>query len=134
MAFCITLFDTIENPTINDACFSPATQNFTINQGSAYKIRFLLTKNSSNVNLTGYTLRGKIKPSITSSTVLLDMNTANLLLFTDIDNSEIIMVLPESFTRNLDSSLVVYYIELIDPLAQVSKIVSGAITVVPQAA
>jgi hypothetical protein len=134
MAFCVTLFDTIENPTINDACFASTTQNLTINQGSSYKIRYLLTKNSQNVNLLGYSARGEIKPSITSPTVLLDMNSGNLLLNTDIDNSELVMILPESFTRQLTSSLVVYYIELISPLAEVSKIVSGAITVVPQAA
>lgn len=133
MAFCVTLFDTIVDSS-NDACFATATHNLTINKGSSYKIIYKLSKNNLPVNLTGYSLSGAIKPSISSDITLLEMNSGNLLLNIDNDNSQIIMVLKESFTRRVSQSLGIYYIELINPLAEVSKIVSGTMTFVPEAA
>lgn len=131
-SYCITLFDTIENPSENDACFITTTKNLTINKGSGYKITFTLSKNGGDVDLTGHALRGQIRPSSTSTTVLLNMTSANLLLKIDNDNSAIIMTLPESFTRRVSGTYAVYDIELLSPTADAYKIVTGLITFVPE--
>lgn len=129
-SFCVTLFDSIENPAEDDACFICATRNLTISRGSSYKIIYLLSKDGSNVNLSGYTLRGVVKPSSSSNDVLLNLSSANLLLEINNTNSQIFMYLKESFTRRLSSSSVVYDIEIINSTGDVSKIVTGLITII----
>jgi hypothetical protein len=131
-SFCVTLFDTIENPFETDACFVTSTKNLTLNKGSGYRITFLLSKNSAPVDLTGYAVRGQIRPSVTSPEVLLDMNSANLLLKIDLTNSSLIMNLPESFTRRVNTTFAVYDIELLNPTSDAYKIVTGIITFNPE--
>lgn len=131
-SFCVTLFDTIENPGENDACFLTATKNLTLNKGSSYRIKFLLSQDSNSVNLTGYSLRGQVRPSVSSPIVLLNMTSANLLLAIDNSNSTIVMNLPESFTRRVTGSLAVYDIELLNNVGESSKIVTGLITFIPE--
>lgn len=131
-SFCVTLFDTLENPADQDACFLTATRNLTINKGSGYRIIFAVAKDSQPADLTGCSLRGQIRPSITSPTILLNMTTANLLLRVDSDNSRIIMNLPESFTRRVVGSNAVYDIELIGPTSDAYKIVTGLITFISE--
>ena len=126
-SFCITLFDTIENPAENDACFVCATKNLTLSKGSSYKIIYNLYKNNStNINLSGYSLRGNIRPSTSSTNILLNMTSANLLL--QIDNSNVIMNLKESFTRRVTGTSAVYDIELISSTGDATKIITGLIT------
>jgi hypothetical protein len=126
-SFCVTLFDTIENPIDNDACFSTATKNLTLNKGSSYKIIYSLYKDGSDVDLTGYSLRGVIKPSSTSPDVMLNLSTANLLLEINNSNSTISMNLRESFTRRVTVASAVYDIEIINNLGDATKIITGLI-------
>lgn len=126
-SFCVTLFDTIENPAENDACFVCSTKNLTLSKGSSYKIIYNLYKNSNtNINLSGYSLRGNIRQSLNSTNILLNMTSANLLL--QIDNSNIIMNLKESFTRRVAGSSAIYDIELINSTGDATKIITGLIT------
>ena len=127
-SFCVSLFNTLENPAENDSCFVTSTKNLTLNKGSSYKITYLVSKDGNSVNLTGYSLRGQIKSSASSNVVLLDMTSANLLLKIDNENSAIIMNLPESFTRRVSSNIAVYNIELLNSNSETSKIVTGIIT------
>jgi len=127
-AFCVTLFDSIENPSETDSCFLAATKNITISKGTAYKITYQLYKDGSNADLTGYSLRGTIKPSSSSNLVLLSMTSANLLLSIDNSNSTISMNLKESFTRRVSYSTAVYDIELVNGVGDASKIITGLIT------
>lgn len=131
-SFCISIFDSIENPSENDSCFVTSTKNLTLNKGSSYRISFLLSKDDNSVNLTGYSLRGQIRPSISSPTILLNMTSANLLLKINNSNSTIEMNLPESFTRKVTQSVAVYDIELINNIGETSKIVTGLITFIPE--
>lgn len=133
MAFCVTIFDTIEDPTENDSCFVVASTNLTINKGSAYKVIYSVSKNNLPANLSGYSLRGQIRPSASSSEILLNMTSANLLLQVDVAGSSLIMNLPESFTRRVKQSLGYYDIELINSNAEAAKVVQGLITFVPEA-
>jgi len=132
MSFCVTIFDTIEDPTENDACFVVSANNLTINKGSAYKIIYNVTKNGLAANLNGYSLRGQIRSSASSNIVLLNMTSANLLLQVDTANSALVMNLPESFTRRVVGSFAYYDIELINPQAQAAKVAQGLITFVPE--
>lgn len=129
-SFCVTLFDTIENPIDNDACFVTATKNLTLNKGSSYKIVYSLYKDGSGVDLTGYSLRGVIKASSTSSDVMLNLSTANLLLEINNTNSTISMNLKESFTRRVTVSSAVYDIEILNNVGDATKIITGLITFV----
>lgn len=129
-SFCVTLFDSIENPAEDDACFICATRNFTISRGSSYKIIYLLSKDGSNVSLNGYSLRGVIKPSSTSNNILLNLSSANLLLEINNADSQIFMYLKESFTRRILSSSVVYDIEIVNSIGDATKIVTGLITLI----
>jgi hypothetical protein len=129
-SFCVTLFDTIENPIDNDACFVTATKNLTLNKGSSYKIIYSLYKDGSSVDLTGYSLRGVIKPSSTSSDIMLNLSTANLLLEINNSNSTIAMNLKESFTRRVTVASAVYDIEILNNVGDATKIITGLITFV----
>ena len=129
MSFCVNIFDNIENPADSDACFTTAVRNLTLNIGSSYKISFILTKDGQpSTFLTGYAARGVIKPSASSSSILLTMNTANLLMTIDETQSLLNMYIPESFTRRVTNSFGYYEIELLNPLSQARKIVQGLIT------
>lgn len=127
-SYCITLFDTLENPSEGDACFVTATKNLTLNKGSSYRITFLLSKDSNPVNLAGYSLRGVIKKSSSSTDVLLNMTMANKVLKIDNSNSSIVMSLTEGFTQSVSQNFAIYEIELINPTSEVNKIVTGLIT------
>ena len=126
-SYCVSI-TTIDNQI--DACFITSTQNLTLNKGSAYRIVFKLLNNGSDVDLTGNSLRGQIRPSVYSSEVLLDMSSANLLL--NLGNSSITMILPERFTRRVSQTSVVYDIELLNTLAESSKIIAGTIIFIPE--
>lgn len=128
-SFCVNLFDTIENPLETDSCFVVTTKNLTLSKGSSYKIVYKLYKDgTSNVDLTGYSLRGVVKSSSSSTEILLSMNLANLLLSIDNTNSTITMNLKESFTRRVVGSSAVYDIELINNIGDATKIITGLIT------
>ena len=126
-SYCVSI-TTIDNQV--DACFITSTQNLTLNKGSAYRIVFKLLNNGSDVDLTGNSLRGQIRPSVASSEVLLDMSSANLLL--NLGNSSVIMILPERFTRRVSQTSVVYDIELLNTLAESSKIITGTMIFIPE--
>jgi len=129
-SFCVTLFDTIENPGENDACFLCSTQDLTLNKNSFYRITFLLSKNNQDVDLTGYSLRGFIKKSSSSTDYLLNMNSANQLLTLNVENSSVSMNITESFTRRIEENFLYYEIYLLNSLSQSSKIIEGLITFV----
>ena len=129
-SFCISVFNTLENPAENDSCFITAIKNLTLNKGSSYKIIFLVSKDGDSVDLSSYSLRGDIRASSTSSSVLLSMSTSNLLLKIDNNSSSIIMNIPESFTRRVSQNVAVYNIELLNSNSETSKIVTGIITFV----
>lgn len=131
-SYCVTLFDGLENAADIDSCFLTATKNLTVNKGSTTRIAFLLTKGEDPAVLTGFTLRGQIRPSVNSSIILLDMSTSNLLLRVVHDKSAIEMILPESFTRRVQSTYASYDIELVSAGGDVSRIVQGLITFVPE--
>lgn len=127
-SFCVTLFDTLENPGENDACFLCVTRNLTLDKGSGYRITFLLSKDNNSVNLSGYSLRGTIRLSYTSTESLLSMSSANQLLEINNETSSIYMFIPESFTRRFDKNFAIYEVELLSPTSENSKIVKGLIT------
>lgn len=129
-SFCVSVFNTLENPAENDSCFVTATKNLTLNKGSSYRITFLVAKDGNNADLTGYSVRGNIKPSSNSDQILLDMSTSNLLMKIDYNNSSIIMNIPETFTRRVSQNTAVYNIELLNSNSETSKIVTGIITFV----
>lgn len=129
-SFCVSIFNTLENPAENDSCFVTATKNLTLNKGSSYRITYLVSKDDDPVDLTGYALRGDIRPSQNSDTILLNMSSANLLLKIDNNNSSIIMNIPESFTRRVTQTVAVYNIELLNNNSETSKIVTGIINFV----
>ena len=126
-SYCVSI-TTIDNQI--DACFITSTQNLTLNKGSAYRIVFKLLNNGLDVNLTGNSLRGQIRASVASSVVLLDMSSANLLL--NLGNSTVTMILPERFTRRVSQTSVVYDIELLNTLAESSRIIAGTIIFIPE--
>lgn len=127
-SFCVSIFNTLENPAENDSCFITATKNLTLNKGSSYKIIFLVSKDGDSVDLGSYSLRGDIRASSNSNTTLLNMSTSNLLLKIDNNNSSIIMNIPEIFTRRVSHNVAVYNIELLNSNSETSKIVTGIIT------
>lgn len=129
-SFCVSIFNTLENPAENDSCFVTATKNLTLNKGSSYKITYLVSKDGDNADLSSYSLRGDIRTSSNSNIILLNMSTSNLLLKIDPNNSSIIMYIPETFTRRIQQNIAVYNIELLNSNSETSKIVTGIITFV----
>ncbi len=56
---------------------STATYDFEIEQGTTLYKQFTWKATGSPVDLTGYTARMQVRPSVTSSTVLLELTTTN---------------------------------------------------------
>jgi predicted choloylglycine hydrolase len=131
-SYCVTVFDTIENPGEGNACFNTATRNLTINKGSSYKIIYKVTKEGNDISLAGFALRGQIRPSSSSNIILLDMSTANMLLEINNSNSTIAMRFPEAFTRRVTQSLASYDIEILSGSGEAYRIVQGLITFIPE--
>jgi len=103
--------------------------NLYIDKGSTFKTVVDVEKNTGNaINLTGYTARGQIRKSYTSTT------STDFTISIDIANSELDVSLTATQTDALKAGRYVYDIEIEDNSspAEVTRVQEGQVIVTPR--
>ena len=79
-------------------------------------------------DFTGYTAQMQIRRTIESTTVMIELTTANGgVAYTDAANGELTITMTAEQTAGLTSSGV-YDLEIINSIGEVSKLIKGAFT------
>jgi len=83
--------------------------------------------------LNGYTARMQIRRNVDSSTAMLSLTTENggITINPGTEDNEIKLSITATNTALLTSDGV-YDLEIIDPLGEVSKVIRGTVTVIPE--
>lgn len=81
------------------------------------------------VNVTGYTARMMVRPSLASATVSLDMTTANGMIVLGGAAGTIQLLVSATATAGLGVGGYVYDLELVSGVGVVRRLLKGAITV-----
>jgi len=107
-----------------------AVFNFTIEQGTTLS-KIFLWKDSAGavINLTGYSGRMQVRPSVTSETIYLDMLTANGQIVLTPNTGSIQLLLSAAVTGALTWSKAKYDLELLAGNGEVTRLLSGYIDV-----
>lgn len=105
----------------------------TIDQGSTW--RAILTAKGSDrvpIDLTGYTARMQVRPSIPSATVLANLTTENGGIEIEPLAGEITLMLTDEQTAALPSGTWVYDLELVSAGGEVTRTIEGGFVVRPE--
>lgn len=107
-----------------------ATTDFLIEQGTTFR-RELFYKDAAGVavNLTGYTARMQVRRSKSSSTVLLDMTTANSRLAITPALGKIVIDLPATLTATFTWPRGVYDLEIESSGGVVTRLLEGEVSI-----
>lgn len=109
-----------------------ANYDFVIEQGTTFvKTLSWLDKNKTPINLTGYTAKMQIRPSESSSTVLLELSTTNGLLSITPLTGTIYILLDKITTAGFKWRLGVYDLLLTSIDGNAKKLIKGEINVAP---
>ena len=103
--------------------------NLFIDQGSTFKFTIDLEKNTgSALDLTGYTVRGQLRKSYTSTTA------TDFTITIDVANTELDVSLTATQTNALKAGRYVYDIEIEDDStpAEVTRVQEGQVIVTPR--
>ena len=111
------------------------TYNITCEQGSTFSriitVEYPDPNDSSTMlpyDFTGYTAQMQIRRTIESTTVMIELTTANGgVAYTDAANGELTITMTAEQTAGLTSSGV-YDLEIINSTGEVSKLIKGAFT------
>jgi hypothetical protein len=104
--------------------------NLVIEQGSTFRQVFYW-KNSDEtpINLSGYTAKLQMRPSQSSTNILLELSTENGgITLTELDG-KIELYLAANVTKNLTWSTAVYDLELTQSETEVHKLVRGGVSI-----
>jgi hypothetical protein len=109
------------------------TTDLVINQGETWKFKATWKDTGGTlIDLTGYTIRSQVRPYLSSSTILFQMNSATPsagVSFEPLDASgEIEITLSANFTAALSFDNAVYDMEAVSPSGQVTRILQGGMT------
>lgn len=104
--------------------------NFTIEQGTTFTQPFVWKETASGpvINLTGYTARMQIRPTLADTNILLDLTTANGKLAIDGPNGKVTIQLTATETAALDFVTAVYDLELVSGSGAVTRLLKGTIS------
>lgn len=84
------------------------------------------------VDMTGYTARMQIRASVDDPAVLIGLTTANGRIDLDSTNARITLSLSSTDTAAFDWTSGVYDLEMISPAGDVTALVGGKVTIVPE--
>jgi hypothetical protein len=110
---------------------SPGTFNFTLYQGATLRQAFTWKLNGSIVDLTNYTARSQFKALITDTVPLLDLTTANGGVLIDGPSGTFTLVITSTQSAAIVAPTLVYDVDLVAPSGDVTRIMSGTVTVSP---
>lgn len=107
---------------------APGKVNLAIYQGATYDKTFTWIVSDVPVNLTGYTARMKVRPTVSSSTVYLDLTTANGKIVLGGSAGTVQLLLSATETAALTFTTGVYDLELVSG-STVTRLIEGNVTV-----
>lgn len=111
-----------------------ATYDFYINQGTTWSVSLTYKDEQGNpVDLTGYTAKMQVRPSVRSQKVLLELSTSNGKITIDGPAGRIQLQLEPQDTTNL--GLVrqgVYDLEMTSPSLVVDRLLEGTVFIRPE--
>lgn len=110
-----------------------STNNLRIDQGSRFHLTFRVLDNGSPADLTGYTARMQIRPSVSDATVLAEYTTANNMLVINTGDSTVTIAVPSSETEAYTGWVTgVYDLEIVSSTNDAIRISEGWVKVTPQ--
>ena len=105
--------------------------DITIEAGSTFTLSLTYVgEDGAGVDLSGYSARMQLRSSVSSSTVVLELSTANSRIAIDTANSQIVLAIASADTENLTGTGV-YDLELFNG-ALVERLIEGSYTVIAQ--
>jgi len=109
------------------------TYNFKINKGATFQLQLVWRDADTNpVNLTGYTARMQIRPTLASETILADLTTVNSKITLGGALGTIDLLLTATETAALEGTTAVYDLELQDASGFVTRLVEGSVELRPE--
>jgi len=107
----------------------PAKLDLVIYQGSTFFKRFTWKDSRTPIDITGYTFRMQIRPSVESETILADLSSSNGDFYLeDPENGVFVLEIPHQITTEYQFDRSVYDIECIYPDGRVARILFGNVT------
>mgnify|MGYP000337768281 CR=1 FL=1 len=102
------------------------TYNITCDQGATLH-KSISWNNSANspYNLTGYSARMQVRPTVDSTTVILELTTGNGRITLGSTEYNISLLVSASVTDGLTPGLYVYDLEIVSPSGVVDRILEG---------
>lgn len=108
------------------SCAISGIYNITCDQGATFK-RTITWTNQARVpyNLTGYTARMQVRSTIDSSTVILELTTANSRISLGGTAGTVNLLVSATTTAALTPGLYVYDLELVSGGGEVTRLIEG---------
>ena len=108
------------------SCAIYGAYNITCDQGATFK-RTITWTNQARVpyNLTGYTARMQVRSTAASSTVILELTTANSRITLGGAAGTVNLLVAANITAALTSGLYVYDLELVSGGGEVTRLIEG---------
>ena len=103
---------------------SAGNYNISIDQGSDFSLQLTIQESGSAKDLTGFSVRGQMRPTIDSSTLTASFTGT----VTDVSNGICTISLPYSTTENLTVGQYAYDIEIYTA-STVQRLIQGTATV-----
>ena len=106
-----------------------------IEQGATFKVIFQWTDaNNTPINITGYSARSQIRPTIESATVMVDATIANgkLSIVNPATDGKVQLLLSATDTAALASGTAVWDLELVAGDGTVTRLLQGSVTISPE--
>jgi len=110
----------------------PGQLDFLIPKGSTFSRTLTYKVNGSAVNLTGYTARMQARPNHKSTTVVLDLTTANSKITLGGTTGTITLNLTATETSAITQTTLVHDLELVSAGGEVTRLVEGQIVLTPE--
>jgi len=110
-----------------------STNNLRIDQGSRFRFTFRVLDNGNLADLTGYTARMQVRPSVSDATVLAEYTTVNGFLVINTGDSTVTIAVPSSETDSYTGWVTgVYDLEIVSSGNDAIRISEGWVKVTPQ--
>lgn len=103
--------------------------NLKATQGTTFYFKFTILTAGSPWNLTGYTARMQVRPTVEATKVLLNLNTENGTMSINASLGEVSISVPATTMAGVISGKHVYDIELVSGGGEVTKPLKGKFTV-----
>ena len=110
---------------------TPGLVNFVCPQGSTFKRTLLYTIDNVPVDLSGYSARLQVREAYYSADPLLSLATSGSGITISGSSGSISLYVSSTATDSLPAGTHVYDLELINPSAEVDRLIQGEWTVTP---